>query len=102
MSFRKTEIDVFSLDQRQMAQAKARGTKLGNPNAAQAAAIGRAAIVIPQPPPQVRALIEQRRAAGASLREIARELNQLGIKTPNGCQWYACTIRSQIGSARDS
>lgn len=79
-----------------LAQAKARGTKLGNPRAAQSAALGRAAIVIPQPPPKVLTLIHERRAAGASLRAIARELNQLGIKTPKGCQWYACTVRSQV------
>jgi len=82
-----------------LAQAKSRGTKLGNPRAAEAAAIGRAAIVIPQPPPKVRTLIAERRAAGASLREIARELNQLGIRTPKGSQRYACTVRSQIAPA---
>jgi DNA invertase Pin-like site-specific DNA recombinase len=79
-----------------LAQAKARGTKLGNPHAAEAAALGRAARVIRRPPPKVITLIHERRDAGATLREIAAELNQLGIRTPRGCQWYACTIRDQI------
>jgi DNA invertase Pin-like site-specific DNA recombinase len=79
-----------------LAQAKARGTTLGNPRAAEAAALGRAARTIEKPPPKVLQLMEAKRAEGASLREIARELNQLGIKTPRGSQWYACTVRDQI------
>ena len=79
-----------------LAQAKARGTKLGNPRAAEAAVLGRAARVIRRPPPKVLTLIQERRDGGATLREIAHELNQLGIRTPRGFQWYACTVRSQI------
>jgi DNA invertase Pin-like site-specific DNA recombinase len=81
-----------------LAQAKARGKRLGNPRAAEAAAIGRAMRQIPKPPPSVLTLMRERRASGATLREIAHELNQLGIKTPRGCQWYACTVRDQIKS----
>jgi len=47
-------------------------------------------------------LITTHRAAGASLREIARELNQLGIRTARGNQWYACTVRDQIREASAS
>src|SRR5436309_795039 len=78
-----------------LGQEKVRGTKLGNARAVEAAALGRAARIIRKPPPQVLTLIQERRSAGASLREIAQELNQLGIKTPRGCQWYACTVRNQ-------
>lgn len=79
-----------------LAQAKTRGTKLGNPRAAESIAGARAAREFPKPPAKVLKLITDQRAAGASLREIARELNQLGIKTPRGYQWYACTVRDQI------
>jgi DNA invertase Pin-like site-specific DNA recombinase len=79
-----------------LVQAKVRGTKLGNPRYTESIEAARAAIVIQQPPAKVRALIQERRVAGASLREIAGELNQLGIRTPRGKQWYACTVRSQI------
>lgn len=79
-----------------LAQAKARGTKLGNPRAAEAAALARAARIIRRPPDKVLRLIQERRTSGTSLREIAQELNQLGIRTPRGCQWYACTVRDQI------
>ena len=79
-----------------LAQAKARGTKLGNPRAAEAAALGRAARVIRRPPPKVITPIQERRDGGATLREIAHELNQLGIRTPLGFQWYACTVSNQI------
>ena len=79
-----------------LAQAKGRGTKLGNPHAAEAAALGRAVIVRPMPPPKVLTLMQERRTGGASLREIARELNQLGIRTPGGSQWYACTVNAML------
>ena len=28
--------------------------------------------------------------------EIARELNRHNIRTPRGCQWYACTVKAQL------
>ena len=79
-----------------LAQAKARGTKLGNPRAVESVAGARAAREFPKPPAKVLKLIADHRMAGASLREIARELNQLGIKTPRGSQWYACTVNAML------
>jgi hypothetical protein len=41
-------------------------------------------------------MIEQIRAGGASLRQIAAELNARGIKTARGGKWYATTVRNII------
>jgi hypothetical protein len=79
-----------------LVQAKARGTRLGNPCAVEFATAARATRTFPKPPAKVLKLIADHRAAGASLREIARELNQLGIKTPRGKQWYACTVNAML------
>ncbi len=80
-----------------LAQAKARGKKLGNPHAgAETAATARAAICLPKPPPEVVTLIQERRSAGATLREIAAVLNRYGIKTPRGSQWYASSVSNLL------
>jgi hypothetical protein len=34
---------------------------------------------------------------GRGLRDITRELNRLNIRTPQGMQWYASTVRNQLG-----
>lgn len=82
-----------------LAAAKARGTKLGNPNAAQASAAAnqakiakadfRAARIAP-------IIAEIKAKTGAtSLREIAEILTARGVKTPrNKTTWYA----SQVGN----
>jgi hypothetical protein len=36
------------------------------------------------------------RTHGKGLRGIARELNRLNIRTPRGCQWYACTVKARL------
>ena len=41
-------------------------------------------------------IIEQIRAEGASLCQIAAELNARGIKTARGGKWYATTVRNII------
>jgi DNA invertase Pin-like site-specific DNA recombinase len=79
-----------------LAAAKARGTKLGNPCAAKAAIIARAAKTFQQPPPEVLKLITGGRTEGRGLRDITRELNRLNIRTPQGKQWYASTVRAQL------
>ena len=75
-----------------LAAAKARGVKLGwsSPERAseqrEAAKKGAAANILP--------VIEQIRAGGASLRQIAAELNTRGIKTARGGEWHATTVRN--------
>lgn len=83
-----------------LAAAKARGTRLGNPRPAQAAAQGR----------QVRAELTAARRAnvqplalelqrkGMSLRGIATELNRRGVLTPRGRQWAAMSVARLIES----
>lgn len=89
-----------------LAAAKARGTRLGNPNGAaalrraargngaaleavKANADGRAA--------DYAAIIADIRAGGAtSLPTIARELNERGIVTPRGGRWHASSVRNLL------
>jgi len=89
-----------------LATAKARGTRLGNPNGAaallraakgnaaaleavKANAAGRAADYAP--------IIADIRAAGAtSLPAIARELNERGIITPRGGRWHPSSVRNLL------
>jgi DNA invertase Pin-like site-specific DNA recombinase len=80
-----------------LSAAKARGTKLGNPRGAEAAAIARAARTIQPPAPEVIKLMIDWKGQGRGLREITRELNRLNIRTPQGKQWYASTVKNQLG-----
>jgi DNA invertase Pin-like site-specific DNA recombinase len=77
-----------------LAAAKARGTKLGNPRGAEAAAIARAARTIEAPAPEAIKLMNEWKEQGKGFREITRELNRLNIRTPQGYQWCASTIRN--------
>ena len=86
-----------------LAAAKARGTKLGNPNGAAAllrAAKGNGASVVAirdgadRFAADLEPIIADVVAAGhASLRTIARELNQRGIVTRRGGAWHPTTVR---------
>ncbi|NYH95533.1 recombinase family protein [Novosphingobium marinum] len=89
-----------------LAAAKARGTKLGNPNGA--AALRRAAKGNVAAVETVKANADERasdlapvvadiRAGGAtSLPAIARELNERGIVTPRGGKWYPSSVRNLL------
>jgi DNA invertase Pin-like site-specific DNA recombinase len=82
-----------------LAQARARGTKLGNPRPLDALKLANAARVTERPAQHVLDLVADWRARGKGLREIARELNRMGIRTPRGCQWYACTVKARLGES---
>jgi DNA invertase Pin-like site-specific DNA recombinase len=68
-----------------LAAAKARGVRLGNPALSasnRSAAIDRAE--------QMRPILAK--LAGLSSHAIARELNQIGVKSPRGGQWSSMTV----------
>lgn len=50
----------------------------------------------------VLSMMRQWREAGASLREIARRLTELGIPTKKGGQWYAGTIRYMLENVQEA
>ncbi len=85
-----------------LAAAKARGVKLGwsiperaseqHQAARKGAAVNKARALAHAE--SVLPVVEQIRAGGASLRQIAAELNARGIKTARGGKWHATTVRN--------
>src|SRR6056297_4363333 len=85
-----------------LAAAKARGVKLGwsmperaseqRLAARKGAAVNRARALAHAE--NILPVVEQIRARGASLRQIAAELNARGVKTARGGKWYATTVRN--------
>jgi DNA invertase Pin-like site-specific DNA recombinase len=80
-----------------LARLKARGVKLGNPHAAEAAKIGRAALQTKanHDAERLRDHIAGITARGIKTdRAIADELNRLGISTPRGgdARWYGASV----------
>jgi hypothetical protein len=71
------------------------GKKLGNPRAAEALKLARAAQRQAQPPEAVLQMMARWRAE-RSLWQIADELNQLGIRTGRGSRWYASSVSLQL------
>jgi DNA invertase Pin-like site-specific DNA recombinase len=85
-----------------LAAAKARGVKLGwsiperaseQRQAAKKGAAANKALALTHAK-NVLPMIEQIRAGGASLRQIAVELNARGIKTARDGKWHATTVRN--------
>ena len=81
-----------------LAAAKARGVKLGNPNPAKDTSLATAARlqVMKQHRAELWPFIEPMAKEGVSYREIARRLNQQGIRTFRGRTWYASSVRQLI------
>ena len=78
-----------------LAQAKLRGTKLGNPrleDARENAAAANREVV----PVATVEFIRKMRSQGETLRAIADQLNALHIRTPRGSQWHAKTVRAVL------
>jgi DNA invertase Pin-like site-specific DNA recombinase len=72
--------------------AKARGQVLGSPRWEEGLAKARQVLNPVQPAPAVIHMMRQHRNEGLTLRAIADRLNSLGLRTPKGSQWYACTV----------
>jgi DNA invertase Pin-like site-specific DNA recombinase len=79
-----------------LAEAKRRGTTLGNPRLAEARARATATHRAHRPAPEVLTLITEWRQQGKGLRQIARDLNRLHIRPPRGREWYATSVRNQL------
>jgi DNA invertase Pin-like site-specific DNA recombinase len=89
-----------------LAAAKARGTKLGNPNGAAAlrrARRGNTASLrvirekASQHAENLRPVVEALHSEGVtSLGRIAHQLNELGMLTPRGRRWYKSSVRNLI------
>ena len=79
--------------------ARARGTQLGNPRWSEGLAKAREAKNPHKTPVQIVQMMTEHRDEGMTLRAIADKLNGLGVRTPNGCQWYAGTVRKAMQSA---
>jgi DNA invertase Pin-like site-specific DNA recombinase len=83
-----------------LAAAKARGTRLGNPNlrpgTAENAALARSALVSQATARAVdlnEVIMDAQQLGKTSLRQIAEHMNTLGIATPRGSQWTAAGIQ---------
>jgi DNA invertase Pin-like site-specific DNA recombinase len=85
-----------------LAAAKARGKKLGNPRWKESISRARLAKDPKPPAPAVVEMMWRHRAEGLSFRQIAEQLNALGLRTPDtrrnpeGCIWRAGTVRKAI------
>jgi DNA invertase Pin-like site-specific DNA recombinase len=79
-----------------LAAAKARGVKLGNPRPLEALDLARAVHIARRPAPEILNIMRSLEGQGMSYRAIARELNQLNIRTSRGCKWFGNTIKAAL------
>jgi DNA invertase Pin-like site-specific DNA recombinase len=83
-----------------LAEAKKRGTKLGNPNPKKASRMGVAAMkeLAARKAANVRPIIEAIRTSGIStLQGIAEALNARGVPTARGRTWHPATVARVMG-----
>ena len=85
-----------------LAAAKARGVKLGNPNPSKDTSLATSARLksMQRHRENIRPFIQPMHEQGVSLNEIARRLNEHGIKPFRGRAWYASSVRQLIQSAK--
>jgi DNA invertase Pin-like site-specific DNA recombinase len=79
-----------------LAAAKARGTKLGNPNWQSALVKAWEARRRKPAPEEIAAILRTYRAEGLSLRQIAAKLNGLGFKTRTQAAWHPSSVRAAL------
>lgn len=87
-----------------LAQAKARGVRLGNPNNLTAEGVSRGSIegvkaikeIAVRDAQRVLPTIQALQGKGKSLRGIASELNTMSVKTPRGKQWTATAVKNAL------
>ncbi len=77
-----------------LAEAKRRGTTLGNPRIEHARSKALALHNSQRPAPEVVSLMTSWRQQAWTLRRIADELNRLSIRPSRGRQWYASSVRN--------
>jgi DNA invertase Pin-like site-specific DNA recombinase len=77
---------------------KARGVVLGNPRWDESIERARQARIeqAPKPARPIIVMMQQQRLEGKTFRQVAENLNALGVKTPAGARWYASTVRSAL------
>lgn len=79
-----------------LAAARARGTKLGNPDPESAKASAVASRQAASFRTGVATLAQMLRADGRTLRAVAEELNARGVKTARGQRWHPSTVSSVL------
>jgi DNA invertase Pin-like site-specific DNA recombinase len=82
-----------------LAEAKRRGTILGNPRIEEARARAAKAHAATRPAPEVASLMQGWREQQWTLRRIAQELNRLNIRAARGRLWYASSVSNQLSEA---
>jgi DNA invertase Pin-like site-specific DNA recombinase len=85
-----------------LAAAKARGVKLGNPDAATAAAQGRAVLAEASAASRALALptVQRMRGEGATFRAICAALVGAGVPPLRGDTWHPATVRRLLASSQ--
>jgi DNA invertase Pin-like site-specific DNA recombinase len=84
-----------------LAQAKARGTRLGSPDPLAALAAANIATAHLRPAREVVDLVTGWHTEGKTFRAIAGNLNRLAIRTPRGSLWYPSSVRNLLLAVRE-